>query len=83
MFFGGIALGRSAMNDPGWGVVTMPVFLAFVLASELRSKVALDSWWRASYAKGCWQYGAIVTWHGFGIMATLLFAYFAIGNIKA
>jgi hypothetical protein len=54
-----------------WAVLTLPALMAFVLSCELRSGVALDSWWRASYVKGTWQYRALVAWHAIGLVVFL------------
>jgi hypothetical protein len=62
IFFGGFAIGEF-LGGRNWGVLTLPAFMAFVLSCELRSEVVLDSWWGASYAKGTWQYRALIAWH--------------------
>jgi hypothetical protein len=58
----------------------MPAFIAILLLCELRSGVALDSWWRASYRKGDWQYRASLAWHTAGFGLFLAFWYFTIAR---
>jgi hypothetical protein len=53
-----------------WAVLTLPAFAIFLLGCELRSGIVLDSWWRASYAKGTWQYRAGIAGH---VIAVLFF----------
>jgi hypothetical protein len=77
LFFGGFGLGAMA-GDMRWGALMMPAFVAFLLSCELRSGVAFDSWWRASYLKGSRQYQAMVIWHAIGIVLFCVFAYFFI-----
>jgi hypothetical protein len=78
LFFGGFALGNAAFNNPNWFIITMPLFVAFLLLGELRSGVALDSWWRATYPKGSWQYQALIAWHITAGIAMAIFSYFFI-----
>jgi hypothetical protein len=75
LFFGGCVLSVAAIGNPGWGVIVMPAFMAFLFASELRSAVALDSWWRATYREGCWQYKAIISLHAAVIVVFSILAY--------
>ena len=56
-------------GDPEYAVVSAPVVVGIVLALEIRSGVALDSLWRAKYAKGAWQYKAVLAWHCAGLIA--------------
>lgn len=60
----GLVFGR-----PDFGFIIVPCTLTFVLISELRSGIAIDSWWRAKYAKRTWQYQALVTWHAIASLA--------------
>lgn len=61
-----------------WAVLMLPAVMAFVLSCELRSGVALDSRWRASYAKGTWQYGALIAWHVTGLVLLVGLSYVAL-----
>jgi hypothetical protein len=61
-----------------WAVLTLPTVLVLLLSCELRSGVALDSWWRASYLRGSWQYQAIVAWQLIGLVLSLALSYFFI-----
>ena len=65
-----------ALGHLGWGIITMLAFIVMVLSCELRSGVALDSWWKASYRTGDWQYRAIVAWHILGLFLLLGMSYF-------
>ncbi len=60
-----------ALGTPQFAIVLLPAVMLIVLSSELRSGVALDSWWRASYRKGDWQYGALIVWHTIGLIVFL------------
>jgi hypothetical protein len=53
----------------------LPLTLVVMISSEIRSHVALDSWWRATYVRSQWQYTAIVAWH---VVLCLLFSGVAI-----
>jgi hypothetical protein len=77
VFTGGVAL-CEALGNFSWGILTMPAFLTFVLLSELRSGIALDSWWRASHPKGSRQYQAVIAWHAVLLVLLLAFSYFFI-----
>jgi len=55
---------------------SMPVLLAFLLASELTSGVALDPYWQAKHRKGCWQYKATIAWHAVGFVLLSISAIF-------
>jgi hypothetical protein len=41
-------------------MIAVPATILLMLLSELWSGIALDSWWRASYPKGNWQYLAVL-----------------------
>ncbi len=77
---GGMALSTAAAGNPRWAILAMPVLIVFILVSELRSEVALDSWWRATHPKGGWQYNAILGWHVATILFFSWFAYFFISR---
>ncbi len=66
------------LGDIRWGIVATPVALAYVVASEWWSGVAIDSWGNANYLRGSWQYRALVMWHGFAVVAFAVFSYFLI-----
>jgi hypothetical protein len=55
-------------------IASMPLVIGLMLAGEIVSGVALDSWWRATYSKGCWQYTALVAWHTLAFVLFLVFA---------
>jgi hypothetical protein len=75
LFFGGFAL-CAVVGHERWGVVALPAFVASLLLGELRSGVALDAWWRATYLKGSWQYPALIAWHATGVVASSILALF-------
>lgn len=77
LFLVGSAL-CSALGDSSWGVLTMPAFIAFLVLGELRSRIALDSWWRASHPRGSWRYQAMAAWHITGVILLLVFSCFLI-----
>ena len=77
VFFGGFAL-CDAFGRMNWGFITMPAFLAFLLLCELWSGVALDSWWRASYLKGGWQYRTMLAWQAAGVAFLSALSYLSI-----
>jgi hypothetical protein len=81
LFVGGFAL-CNALGDVKWAILAMPAFVAPVLLCELRSGVALDSWWRASYRKGDWQYAAILAWHTIGLVLLLAMSYIFIARLS-
>lgn len=45
-------------------LVVLPLSMLFILVSEVRSKVALDSWLVAKYPVGHRMYSRMVIWHG-------------------
>jgi hypothetical protein len=57
----------------------LPVVMTIVLTSELRSGVVLDSWWRATYLRGSWQYNAGIAIHA---IASVYFTWFAFTFIR-
>jgi hypothetical protein len=67
IFLGGCAL-CDYLGIRQWGALTLPVFVALLLSCQLRSGVALDSWWRASHPKGTWQYRALIAWETAGLI---------------
>ncbi len=67
-----------AVGHLNWGILTLPAFLTLLFLCELRSGVALDSWWQASYLKGCWQYQAILAWQAVGLVILIMISYSAV-----
>jgi hypothetical protein len=80
LFFGGYLLCDWFFGNPVWGIlsgfVTMPLFLAIMVGLQVRSGVALDSWWRPTYLRGSWQYRASLIWHTTAII--LIWAVFIV-----
>lgn len=76
LFFGGCWLSSELFQNPSWGILTLPAFVAFLLAWEIRSGVALDPWWRATYRKGSWQYRAMLWWHAVAVVLMSAFSFF-------
>lgn len=54
--------------------VVLPTLMAVMLTCELRSGVALDSWWRASHPRGTWRYNVSITMHAVWAVAFTAFA---------
>jgi hypothetical protein len=69
-----------AVGHEKWGLLNLPAFLAFLLLCELRSGVALDSWWKASHLKGTWQYRGLIAWHSLATALFLVIAYVIIAT---
>jgi hypothetical protein len=69
---GGVAC--QILDRPHLDCLSMPVFGAFLLWSELRSGVALDSWWRASHPKGTRYFYPMIVWHFIGFLLLTLFS---------
>ncbi|HEU5119038.1 MAG TPA: hypothetical protein VFT74_20785 [Isosphaeraceae bacterium] len=67
LFIGGFAL-CEAIGHPAWGAITLPVFMTFLFLTELRSRVMLDSWWRASYPRRHPRYQTILLFHAFSLV---------------
>lgn len=70
----------AAFGNPGFGFVILPAFGAFLLFCQCRSGIALDSWWRATYPKGSWQYQAVIAWQILAITAFLIMSCILIVN---
>ena len=64
----------SGNNSFRIGVCELIVMIGFILFSEIRSGIAIDSWWRAVYPKGTWQYQGVIAWQSFGILAFSILA---------
>jgi hypothetical protein len=65
LVFGQALLGR---GHPEFAIALLPIVTGFVLISEIRSGIALDSWWRAKYTRETWQYKALLAWEGLGLV---------------
>jgi hypothetical protein len=78
LFLGAFPLSALVTGRPNWGILIMPIFIAGMLVCELRSGVALDSWWRASHPRGTGTYQALVAWHSFAVVLFSVFSYFFI-----
>jgi hypothetical protein len=69
-----------------FAIASMPAVIGSLLAGEVVSGVALDSWWRATYPKGCWQYTALIAWHTLAFILFLAVAsvdFRAMSNLNA
>ncbi|MEQ8210612.1 MAG: hypothetical protein RH917_12350 [Lacipirellulaceae bacterium] len=53
---------------------SLPVFMAFLLYSQIRSGVALDSWWRATHPAGSIAFKAMIVWNSLAILGMLVMA---------
>lgn len=81
VFFGGFAA-SVFLGNPRLGVLTIPAFLAFLLSCELRSGIALGSWWRALHPEGTEEYRAHITWHAACIILLLVVSFIVIFFIQ-
>jgi hypothetical protein len=79
LFFGGVAL-SSALGDAKWSVLTLPLVFGYLLVCQVRSGVALDRVWRASYLKGSWDYKLLIVWNCLGVVLTSVMAYLVIAT---
>ena len=77
MFFAGYVLAET-MGRREWGFISAPLFMAFILRCEVRSEVALDSWFRASRAKGDKYFTPTLVWHAIGLVFLATLSGFAI-----
>jgi hypothetical protein len=78
LFCGSFKLCDWVFGNFSLGFLTMPAFMVFLLGSEMRSGVALDSWWQARHLRGSWQYRAMLTWQAVAAVAMLAFSIVAI-----
>ena len=75
--FAGYVLAET-MGRREWGFISAPLFMAFILRCEVRSEVALDSWFRASRAKGDKYFTPTLVWHAIGLVFLATLSGFAI-----
>ena len=69
------------LGDIRWGIVATPAALAYLVASELWSGVAIDSWGKANYSRVSWQYRALVAWHSCAVVGFVVFSFFFIRGL--
>ena len=70
-------------TNPKYAIVLFPILFGFILISEIRSGVALDSWWRAKFGKGTWQYAGLIALHSFAfVMVTAICILILFGKIN-
>lgn len=67
------------VGHPVYAGILLPIVLGIVFALEIRSGVVLDSWWRAKYVKGTWQYKAILAWHATALVIFIVMMAIFIG----
>jgi hypothetical protein len=64
-----------------WCAMTIHVCILYLVVCEVWSRVALDSWWVASYLQGTWQYRAMLAWHfAIAILALIVALAFAFSS---
>ena len=56
--------------------ILIPIVTAFMLVLEIRSGIALDSYFQAKYPRGTGQYQALLAWHAFALIALTVWAAF-------
>ncbi|QEG37069.1 hypothetical protein [Bythopirellula goksoeyrii] len=61
-------------------VCLLPLFMGFLLYSQVRSKVALDSWWHATHPAGSRIYTALIVWNTLGVVGMSGMALFFVMN---
>ena len=79
VFFVGIGM---IGNNLRVAALSLPIVVGAILICELQSGIALDSWWRAKFEKGTWQYSALIAWHALGTLALSVMAWFFWTSIK-
>lgn len=79
IWLAGFAICQFALSNLLWGVLTIPTFILFILVSEIRSGIALDSWWRATHPKGTYVYTAMLVWHMLGLVLACVISFLFIG----
>lgn len=77
-FFGAIELSQWQWGSPGGGFVVLPLFMIWLVGSELRSGVALDKYWCGAYPRGSVQFAAMITGQIVAaLLATVAFIFLA------
>jgi hypothetical protein len=65
-----------------YAAVLLPIYGGFLLISQIRSGVALDSMWQAQYPRETWQYKVLLAWNTFAIVAfTVMAVFFVRSNL--
>ena len=49
-----------------WSFAVLPLFLLYVVCCEIRSTIALDSWFHATHVKDGSVYSRMILWHILG-----------------
>ena len=68
-------------KGPRWPVLLLPGMLAFLIVSELRSKVVLDRWWWGKYVPGDLRYTAVLTWHAFVLVVFFALSVYVLRSV--
>jgi hypothetical protein len=79
IFFGvfvGVGMPLFAFGHPLYAIISLPILGAFLLVSQIRSGIALDSFWRARYPRESWQFKAILALNVFGFVLTAVLAWY-------
>ncbi len=69
LWIGGMVAIARVWMPPLTVAMLLPAMLLFILTSELRSGIALDSWWRAKYVRGTTLYRLLIAWHLVAMLA--------------
>jgi hypothetical protein len=64
VFLGGFVI-CELLGVGWWGILMLPAEVALLVICQVRSGVALDSNWDASYARGTWQFRGLIAWEMF------------------
>ena len=76
VFLGSAAFCLAVFGSFKFAALTMPVFAAYLLACQIRSGVALDSWWQAKYQRGDTMYSVLLAWYAFAVVLISVFCMF-------
>jgi hypothetical protein len=69
-----------AVGNPSLSTISFPILGAILLASELRSGVALDGYMCAKYPKGTSQFGRAVAWRVVWVIGMTAMSYVVVAN---
>ena len=79
VIFLGLMFGLGNANGTArWGVLLLPAFSLLLLTTTLRSGVALDKSWRATYLKDNWHYRVSIAAHFVLLVWFSVFSYVVI-----
>src|ERR1700733_5893267 len=80
LILGGTIISIMAHRRPLWVFDILPVFALFLLVSQLRSGIALDSFWVAAHKSGTGMYKVLIAWNF--LIAVLMLAMAVMANLN-